>query len=74
MRLRRKARICAVEDLPVELLRESFEINFFSWHALTRPILKVMRQRGSGRIVQCSSVLGLISPPWRETWSRCRGY
>lgn len=59
----------AVEDLPVELLRESFEINFFSWHALTRPILKAMRQRGSGRIVQCSSVLGLISPPWRAAYN-----
>ena len=59
----------AVEDLPVELLRQSFEVNFFSWHALTRPILKQMRQNDSGRIVQCSSVLGLISPPWRAAYN-----
>jgi len=59
----------AVEDLPVELLRESFEINFFSWHALTRPILKQMRANNAGRIVQCSSVLGLISPPWRAAYN-----
>jgi NAD(P)-dependent dehydrogenase (short-subunit alcohol dehydrogenase family) len=59
----------AVEDLPVELLRDSFEVNLFSWHALTRPILAVMRKRGHGRIVQCSSVLGLISPPWRAAYN-----
>jgi len=59
----------AVEDLPVELLRDSFEVNFFSWHALTRPILAAMRKNNSGRIVQCSSVLGLISPPWRAAYN-----
>ncbi len=59
----------AVEDLPVEALREQFEVNLFSWHALTRPILAAMRQHGSGRIVNCSSVLGLISPPYRGAYN-----
>lgn len=59
----------AVEDLPVERLRDSFEVNLFGGHDLTRRILPVMRKRGRGRIVQCSSVLGFISPPWRGAYN-----
>ena len=49
----------AVEDLPVAALREQFEANFFGWHDLTRRIVPVMRAQGHGRIVHCSSILGL---------------
>jgi len=49
----------AVEDLPVEALRQQFEANFFGWHDLTRRIVPVMRAQGHGRIVHCSSILGL---------------
>ena len=59
----------AVEDLSVELLRDQFEVNLFAWHALTRPIVAAMRAAGSGRIVNCSSVLGLISPPYRGAYN-----
>ena len=59
----------AVEDLSVELLRDQFEVNLFSWHALTRPIVAAMRKNNSGRIVNCSSVLGLISPPYRGAYN-----
>ncbi|MCL5778479.1 SDR family NAD(P)-dependent oxidoreductase [Limibaculum sp. FT325] len=48
----------AVEDLPTDALRASFEANFFGWHELTRRVVPVMRAQGAGRIVQCSSVLG----------------
>lgn len=50
----------AVEDLPVEALRQQFETNVFGWHDLTRRVIPFMRQRGSGRIVHCSSILGLV--------------
>lgn len=59
----------AVEDLPTEALREIFETNFFGWHSLTRAVLPVMRRQGSGRIVQCSSVLGLVTMPWRGAYA-----
>ena len=59
----------AVEDLPVDVLREQFEVNLFSWHDLTRRLIPAMRARGEGRIVQCSSVLGLISPPYRGAYN-----
>ncbi|WP_340248239.1 SDR family oxidoreductase [Sulfitobacter pontiacus] len=59
----------AVEDLPTDALREIFESNFFGWHGLTRKIIPVMRAQGHGRIIQCSSVLGLITMPWRGAYN-----
>ena len=59
----------AVEDLPTDALRDIFESNFFGWHELTRAVLPVMRAQGHGRIVQCSSVLGLVTMPWRGAYN-----
>ena len=58
----------AVEDLATEGLREIFETNVFGWHELTRQVLPVMRAQGNGRIVQNSSILGLVSFPWRGAY------
>jgi NAD(P)-dependent dehydrogenase (short-subunit alcohol dehydrogenase family) len=58
----------AVEDLRREVLRAQFEAGFFGWHDLTRRIIPAMRQQGEGRIVFCSSVLGLISAPYRGAY------
>ncbi len=58
----------AVEDLPTDGLRAIFEANFFGWHELTRLVLPVMRRQGHGRIVQNSSVLGLVAFPWRGAY------
>ena len=58
----------AVEDLPVEALREQFEANFFGWHDLTRRIVPVMRAQGHGRIVHCSSILGLTPVKFRGAY------
>jgi NAD(P)-dependent dehydrogenase (short-subunit alcohol dehydrogenase family) len=59
----------AVEDVPTDALREIFEANFFGWHELTRAVIPVMRQQGHGRIVQCSSVLGLVTLPLRGAYN-----
>ncbi|WP_415401643.1 SDR family oxidoreductase [Tateyamaria sp. SN3-11] len=59
----------AVEDLPTDALRAIFEANFFGWHALTRQVIPVMRAQGHGRIVQCSSVLGFVTMPWRGAYN-----
>lgn len=58
----------AVEDLPTEVLREQFESNFFGWHELTRQIIPVMRRQGYGRIIQNSSVLGLVAMKYRGAY------
>ena len=59
----------AAEDLPRAGLRELFETNVFGWHDLTRQVIPVMRAKGAGRIVNCSSVLGLVVAPWRSAYN-----
>ena len=58
----------AVEDLPTEALRAIFETNLFGYHELTRQVIPVMRAQGHGRIVNCSSVLGLVPLRWRGAY------
>jgi NAD(P)-dependent dehydrogenase (short-subunit alcohol dehydrogenase family) len=57
--------IGAMEDVSVEVLRRHFEVNVFGVHDLTRRFIPAMRAAGHGRIVNCSSVLGLVSGPYR---------
>lgn len=58
----------AVEDLPRGALREIFETNLFGYHDLTRRVIPLMRAQGYGRIVNCSSVLGLVGLTWRGAY------
>lgn len=58
----------AVEDLKPDVLRAQFEANVFGWHDLTRRVIPAMRAQGQGRIVFCSSVLGLIAAPYRGAY------
>lgn len=58
----------AVEDLSRDTLRAQFEANVFGLQELTNHVLPVMRQQGSGRIVNMSSLLGLISMPYRGAY------
>ncbi len=59
----------AVEDVPMDALRQQFETNFFGWHDLTIRIIPAMRNQGAGRIVQCSSCLGLVSLKYRGAYN-----
>ncbi len=58
----------AVEDLPRGALREIFETNLFGYHDLTRQIIPMMRAQGHGRIINCSSVLGLVGMKFRGAY------
>ena len=58
----------AVEDLPRGALRAIFETNLFGYHDLTRQVIPLMRAQGHGRIVNCSSVLGLVGMTWRGAY------
>ncbi len=58
----------AVEDLPRGALREIFEVNLFGYHDLTRQVIPTMRAKGQGRIVNCSSVLGIVGIKWRGAY------
>ena len=58
----------AVEDVTVEALRAQFETNVFGWHTVIRRVLPAMRAAGEGRIVQNSSVLGLVALRYRGAY------
>ncbi|MEX1662996.1 SDR family NAD(P)-dependent oxidoreductase [Thioclava sp. 15-R06ZXC-3] len=61
----------AAEDIPTGALREIFETNLFGLHDLTARAIKVMRAQGDngeGRIIQCSSVLGMVGYRWRGAY------
>lgn len=58
----------AVEDLTPDVLRAQMEANFFGWHDLTCRLLPMMRARGEGRIIQNSSVLGLVAMKFRGAY------
>jgi len=59
----------AVEDLTPDTLRAQFETNVFGWHDLTCRLVPSMRANGFGRIVHCSSVLGLVALRWRGAYN-----
>jgi NAD(P)-dependent dehydrogenase (short-subunit alcohol dehydrogenase family) len=59
----------ALEDVSRKVMEEQFAANFFGWHELTNLCIPMMRKNGSGRIVQCSSVLGLVAFKWRGPYN-----
>ncbi len=59
----------AVEDLSTDVLRAQFEANVFGWHDLACRLIPAMRANRAGRIVQCSSILGIVALKWRGAYS-----
>lgn len=62
----------AVEDLSRAAMRSQFEANVFGTMELTNRVLPLMRaqgERGTGRIVMISSILGLVAMPWRGAYN-----
>jgi len=59
----------AVEDLTREALRLQFETNLFGTQELTNRVLPVMRARKEGRIVQISSLLGIVCMGYRGAYN-----
>lgn len=54
----------ATEDINRDLNRLQFETNVFGPMELIKQILPVMRKQGGGRIVQNSSILGILTLPY----------
>jgi NAD(P)-dependent dehydrogenase (short-subunit alcohol dehydrogenase family) len=54
----------AVEDLSRKVLEEQF-----GWHELTTLCLPMMRANGEGRIINVSSVLGIVALKWRGAYN-----
>lgn len=54
----------AVEDVPIEEARQQFEVNLFGLARLTQLLLPSMRTKGSGRIINISSMGGKMYTPF----------
>ena len=59
----------AVEDVPTDALRSIYETNVFGYHEIMRQVIPIMRMQGYGRILNCSSVLGLVVMRWRGAYT-----
>ena len=59
----------AVEDLSRATLRLQFETNVFGTQELTNLVLPAMRQHNEGRIVQISSLLGIVCLAYRGAYN-----
>jgi NAD(P)-dependent dehydrogenase (short-subunit alcohol dehydrogenase family) len=59
----------AVEDLSRAVLRAQFETNLFGTQELTNLVLPAMRAQGEGRIIQMSSMLGIVCLAWRGAYN-----
>jgi NAD(P)-dependent dehydrogenase (short-subunit alcohol dehydrogenase family) len=59
----------AVEDLSRGALRAQFETNVFGTLELTNRLIPWMRRAGEGRIIQNSSVLGMVSLAYRGAYN-----
>ena len=59
----------AVEDLTRGTLEKQFAANVFGWMELNNRLLVMMRQNNRGRVIFNSSVLGLVSLPFRGAYN-----
>jgi NAD(P)-dependent dehydrogenase (short-subunit alcohol dehydrogenase family) len=59
----------AVEDLTRAALRLQFETNLFGTQELTNRVLPVMRRQHGGRIIQISSLLGIVCMGYRGAYN-----
>lgn len=59
----------AAEESSIQLGQAIFDTNFFGMVRMINAVLPHMRQRGSGRIINISSVLGFVPMPYMALYS-----
>ncbi len=59
----------AVEDIKTDVLKEQFETNVFGLHEVMMQVLPIMQKQGYGKIINHSSVLGIVSLKLRGAYN-----
>jgi NAD(P)-dependent dehydrogenase (short-subunit alcohol dehydrogenase family) len=59
----------AVEDLTRPELEQQFAVNVFGTHQLSALLLPALRRGGGGRLINISSILGLVAFPWQGDYN-----
>ena len=58
------AQVGAIEESSLADVQAQFDTNLFGVIRMIKAVLPVMRQQGSGRIINVSSIVGQIAPPF----------
>jgi len=61
-----------IENTPLEIDRKVFELDYFSYVALTKAVLPSMLERKSGQVVVISSIVGKFGFPLRAAYSAAK--
>jgi NAD(P)-dependent dehydrogenase (short-subunit alcohol dehydrogenase family) len=61
--------IAGAEESSLEQAKSLFDVNLFGVIRVTKAVLPTMRRQGSGRIVNVSSVMGLIPAPFMALYA-----
>ncbi len=63
------AQVGAIEDLTRQAMQAQFETNVFGPMELIAQVLPIMRRQGYGRIIQNSSILGVVTRPFTGAYN-----
>jgi NAD(P)-dependent dehydrogenase (short-subunit alcohol dehydrogenase family) len=58
------SQVGAIEESSIADIQAQFDTNLFGVIRMIKAVLPVMRQQGSGRIINVSSVVGQVAPPY----------
>jgi NAD(P)-dependent dehydrogenase (short-subunit alcohol dehydrogenase family) len=61
--------VAGAEESSLEQAKSLFDVNLFGVIRMTKAVLPTMRRQGSGRIVNISSVMGLIPAPFMALYA-----
>ena len=63
----------ALEEIPMEEIKNNFDINFFGPIEVIKAVLPQMRLQNSGLIINITSIAGYMGLPYRSVYSASKG-
>jgi NAD(P)-dependent dehydrogenase (short-subunit alcohol dehydrogenase family) len=63
------AQVGAIEESSIAEVQAQFDTNLFGVIRMIKAVLPVMRRQGSGRIINVSSVVGHVAPPYAGVYA-----